>query len=254
MLERERLHADVAAFEHDGFHRHARNFTATGGACQRAALRQPWDLQGAALPQRDRGRKIRAVKGESTADRWRALKVFLSRWWIFFVAFSMDAGLGAEPAAARDCTAATEAAACVSNEDCACGTNTATGQCDVAVSECVSGDACERFCSGYGSDLRAVCRQGRCTRARRTRCPGDCDGDVSVHVAELVTGVGIVLGARPVAACENLDQDGDGDARVDEMITAVRAALGGCAAALPASPGARGVYDGLVTAGSDTGE
>ncbi len=141
----------------------------------------------------------------------------------------------------------------MSNEDCACGTNTATGQCDVAAPECVSGDACERFCAGYGYALGAVCRQERCTRARRTRCPGDCDGDVNVHVAELVTGVAIALGERPMAACQSFDQDGDGSTRVDEMVAAVRAALGGCAAALPPFPGARGAYDGLLTSYSDTG-
>ena len=179
--------------------------------------------------------------------------MFRSRLWICLIAFSLDVELGAERAAARDCASAAEAAACASNEDCACGTNAATGQCDVAVAECVSGDACERFCSGYGYDLGAVCRQEQCTRARRTRCPGDCDGDVSVDVAELVTGVGIALGARPLAACQTLDQNGDGSTRVDEMISAVRAALGGCAAAVAPIPGARGTYDAVVTSNSDTG-
>jgi hypothetical protein len=59
-------------------------------------------------------------------------------------------------------------------------------------------------------------------------CPGDCNGDGSVTVAELIAGVASVLdGTRPCAA---LDRDGDGVAIVGEMIAAVNALLAGCPA------------------------
>ena len=61
------------------------------------------------------------------------------------------------------------------------------------------------------------------------QCGGDCDGDGTVTVAELVTGVSIALGTRPIAACESLDVGGDGRVTVDEALAAVHHALRGCA-------------------------
>jgi hypothetical protein len=46
--------------------------------------------------------------------------------------------------------------------------------------------------------------------------------------------------------CPNVDVDGDGAVDVAELIRAVRAALSGCAAALPEPPDQRGIYDGHV--------
>ncbi len=58
-------------------------------------------------------------------------------------------------------------------------------------------------------------------------CPGDCDGDRKVSIAELVRGVRLALGVAD-EACTAFDRDGDGDVAVNELITAVRAALDGC--------------------------
>jgi hypothetical protein len=59
-------------------------------------------------------------------------------------------------------------------------------------------------------------------------CPGDCNGDGTVRVDELVGGVSAVLGRGDV--CPALDLDGNGTAVVNEVVTAVNAALRGCAA------------------------
>jgi hypothetical protein len=61
-------------------------------------------------------------------------------------------------------------------------------------------------------------------------CPGDCDGDGTARVNELVTGVRIALGELAAEACAGLDRDGDGQVSIAELITAVAALLGGCPA------------------------
>jgi hypothetical protein len=55
--------------------------------------------------------------------------------------------------------------------------------------------------------------------------PGDCDGDGSVSVAELVSAVAIALDARPLSDCTAADRDGDGAVHIDELIAALNAAL-----------------------------
>lgn len=63
----------------------------------------------------------------------------------------------------------------------------------------------------------------------RRPCAGDCDGDRSVTVNELVRAVAMALG-RPVAAsfCPDLDRNVDSIVSVDEIIVAVNNALRGC--------------------------
>jgi hypothetical protein len=56
-------------------------------------------------------------------------------------------------------------------------------------------------------------------------CPGDCNGDGNVSIAELVRGV---VGALGGAGCEAFDRNGDGTIAVNELIVAVNAALHGC--------------------------
>jgi hypothetical protein len=45
---------------------------------------------------------------------------------------------------------------------------------------------------------------------RRAACRGDCDGDGSVTIDELIAAVGIALGESGVEQCPSLDGDGDG--------------------------------------------
>lgn len=59
-------------------------------------------------------------------------------------------------------------------------------------------------------------------------CAGDCDGDAAVAINELVTAVGIALGAQPLTLCPSVDQNADGGVAINELIAAVARALGGC--------------------------
>ena len=57
-------------------------------------------------------------------------------------------------------------------------------------------------------------------------CPGDCDGDGTVDIDELVLGVRIALGAN--AECRAFDRDFSGNVTIDEAVAAVASALRGC--------------------------
>jgi hypothetical protein len=64
-------------------------------------------------------------------------------------------------------------------------------------------------------------------------CTGDCDGSGSVTVDEVVTGVNIALGSRPLSACTAFDSSNDQTVTVDEILQAVNAALDGCGGGAP---------------------
>ncbi|HEX7410270.1 MAG TPA: hypothetical protein VF515_21830 [Candidatus Binatia bacterium] len=59
-------------------------------------------------------------------------------------------------------------------------------------------------------------------------CVGDCDGNGSVTVDEILTMVNIVLGDAPLLNCEAADANHDGQVTVDKIFTAVNNALNGC--------------------------
>ena len=61
-------------------------------------------------------------------------------------------------------------------------------------------------------------------------CTGDCDGNGSVAINELVIGVNIALDALPVAVCQRFDSDGNGQVTIPELIQAVDNALAACPA------------------------
>lgn len=61
-------------------------------------------------------------------------------------------------------------------------------------------------------------------------CVGDCSGDGSVTVDELIRGVNIALGSAAVAQCPSFDANGNGSVTVDELVRAVGNALDGCPA------------------------
>jgi hypothetical protein len=65
-------------------------------------------------------------------------------------------------------------------------------------------------------------------------CPGDCGGDGSVAINELIVGVNIALGALPVSACAAFDRNGDEQVLINEVIDAVNRALNGCTAPVSA--------------------
>lgn len=59
-------------------------------------------------------------------------------------------------------------------------------------------------------------------------CTGDCTGDGSVTVDELVTGVNIALGLADLGDCVAFDANRNGAVTVDELVAAVSNALNGC--------------------------
>lgn len=59
-------------------------------------------------------------------------------------------------------------------------------------------------------------------------CVGDCDGNGSVAINELIIGVNIGLDLAPVASCPAFDRDGNGLVTVADVITAVGYGLQGC--------------------------
>lgn len=59
-------------------------------------------------------------------------------------------------------------------------------------------------------------------------CAGDCDGDGTVAVDELVTAVRIALEQSALTACGAGDRNGDGHVTIDELLAGVRGALHGC--------------------------
>jgi hypothetical protein len=63
-------------------------------------------------------------------------------------------------------------------------------------------------------------------------CVGDCNGDGSVEINELILGVNIALGVPQHFPVSNLD-DWTGMVTVDRLIAAVNSALCGCGGACP---------------------
>lgn len=68
----------------------------------------------------------------------------------------------------------------------------------------------------------------RTPTATRGPCVGDCSGDGSVTVDEIVTVVSIALGNLNVHACPSSDANGDGAVTVDEIVKSIHSALVGC--------------------------
>ena len=63
-------------------------------------------------------------------------------------------------------------------------------------------------------------------------CEGDCNGDHSVEIDEIILGVRAVLGEAPIDDCRAMDGDGSGTVTVDELVAAVTGALQGCGGAV----------------------
>ncbi len=61
----------------------------------------------------------------------------------------------------------------------------------------------------------------------QTSCAGDCDGDATVFVDELVSGVNAARGSSGVIACA-LDANQDGSVNLDELLAAQTRLLSGC--------------------------
>ena len=66
------------------------------------------------------------------------------------------------------------------------------------------------------------------TETPGSSCVGDCDGNGSISISELIRGVNIALGLLPLDQCPAFDSSGDGRVSISELIQAVNAALGPC--------------------------
>jgi hypothetical protein len=64
-------------------------------------------------------------------------------------------------------------------------------------------------------------------------CVGDCNGDSSVTIDELVRSVNIALGNAAVEVCVATDRNGNGAVTIDEVVAAVNGALNGCPQVTP---------------------
>jgi Carboxypeptidase regulatory-like domain len=64
--------------------------------------------------------------------------------------------------------------------------------------------------------------------AESAPCVGDCTGDSTVTIDDLASGVGITLGALPLAECSAFDFNHDMQVTVDELSLGVRSAIDGC--------------------------
>jgi hypothetical protein len=66
------------------------------------------------------------------------------------------------------------------------------------------------------------------TARAQLSCLGDCNGDGSVTVDEIITMVNIALGEADISTCTAGDGDSSGTITVDEIVTALNHALEGC--------------------------
>jgi len=73
------------------------------------------------------------------------------------------------------------------------------------------------------------------SRAPAADC-ADCNGDGAVTIDELITGIGIALGAAELSACPPIDRNGDAAVSIDELVAAIGNALQGCATATTPTP------------------
>ncbi len=64
-------------------------------------------------------------------------------------------------------------------------------------------------------------------------CVGDCDGNGTVSIEEIMVGINIAMDEATLASCQSLDVNNDGQVTVNELMQAVNAGLHGCAAASP---------------------
>jgi len=83
------------------------------------------------------------------------------------------------------------------------------------------GETCDDGNVADGDDCPATC-------GVPNPCAGDCDGNGSVTVDEIVRGVSIALGNTAASECAAMDRDSSGSVTVDEIITALVHALNGC--------------------------
>jgi hypothetical protein len=105
---------------------------------------------------------------------------------------------------------------------------------------CDGGPNADEACSPFGPDADLgtsdLCRGAPCV-SRRPPAAGDCNGDLTVSIDELITAVDLALGGAPLDLCPRADADDDRRVRIGELVAAVAAAL---------SPGLRDAQASLL--------
>ncbi len=81
---------------------------------------------------------------------------------------------------------------------------------------------------GAADRSRVTCNSGVATFITAGTCVGDCNGNGTVAINELITGVNIALGNAPVSACPSFDANNNGQVGINELIQGVNNALNGC--------------------------
>jgi hypothetical protein len=89
-------------------------------------------------------------------------------------------------------------------------------------------DASARHAAAIGTQLDGERTAPDVVDLTAPMCVGDCNGDGTVAINELITGVNIALGNQLLSTCPAFDADGDGSVAINELITAVNNALGAC--------------------------
>lgn len=88
------------------------------------------------------------------------------------------------------------------------------------------GDACTPFGPDQTFQTDDLCAGAEC-RAKAQPPYGDCDGDFSLDISDLMVGVRIALGLEQRSECRQADADDDGSVSVSDLVKIVKAALAG---------------------------
>jgi hypothetical protein len=77
-------------------------------------------------------------------------------------------------------------------------------------------------------DPSTTCRLAFELPSTRPDCAGDCDGNWRVSVAEVISGIRMMVDAVPIGECSRMDSSADGLITVNEVVYALRHSLEGC--------------------------
>jgi len=110
----------------------------------------------------------------------------------------------------------------------------------------VSNWSWQRCISGAAAVVALAAWMSAAPGTARAQCTGDCNGDGSVTIDELITMVNIDLGTSDLSTCTAGDANADGEITIDEIIKAVGYALDVCPTVTPGVCG-----DGHVDTGED---
>ena len=133
---------------------------------------------------------------------------------------------------------------CTANDQCTAGTCAGTGTCPTATvpagATATPNPAATTTATMAVTGSPVATSTATATAGSQTPCPertgstgptcaGDCNGDGTVKVNELIIGVNIALGNASVCDCPSFDRDSNLAVSINELIAAVLSALGGCA-------------------------